>query len=143
MTKKTLDKNYAQYRAKYKEMRKAGNLRAHQRPLTKAEFEKIAKATGKASTARKDILFSQSKTRNLTYKQLDKALKTVREHGSQELYGFPHGNIELEAVQFEDFKKTRFRNVETMIKGLNSRQLFSLLIASGMTKQEVMDYYGY
>ena len=141
------EKNYLIYREQYKDYRRQGLIRAHQRPFTKEHFYKMYKdMRGNYKYTVEQAIMAQSKTGIFTKGEITKIWeqyqKEYEEQGKiEKLVGITWHYIRDVDLSKEITRK--FRTVGSLIKHLQTNQLIQLLVDSGYAREEILEEYGY
>ena len=144
---KIFEKNYLLYKEQYKDYRRQGLIRAHQRPFTKQHFYKMHKDMGRNyQYTVNQALMVQSKIGIFTKEEITKIWeqyqKEYEEQGKiEKLVGKTWRCIKDVDLSKEISKK--FRTVGSLLKHLKTNQLIQLLVDSGYDREEVLEEYGY
>ena len=141
------EKNYQLYREQYKDYRRQGLIRAHQRPFTKEHFYKMYKDMRRNyQYTVEQALMVQSKTGIFTKGEITKIWeqyqKEYEEQGKiEKLVGITWHYIRDVDLSKEITRK--FRSVDALLKNLKTNQLIQLLVDSGYDREEILEEYGY
>lgn len=144
-------KQYEKYVDEYAKLRKAGNVKKHQRKMSLRSFAELSEQVGKPSTTRKELIKQQSKTGELTKKEI----KKLYEHYNEVISKGKDSKLEsltvkrttkkgdvVEATVAEGTSR-KFKSAEMMVKNMSAAQLIRLMIDSGMSREEALEEYGY
>ena len=141
------EKNYLIYREQYKDYRRQGLIRAHQRPFTKEHFYNMYKDMRRNyQYTVEQAIMAQSKTGIFTKDEITKIWeqyqKEYEEQGKiDKLVGITWHYVRDVDLSKEITKK--FRTVGSLIKNLQTNQLIQLSVDSGYAREEVLEEYGY
>ena len=144
---KIFEKNYLLYRKQYKQYRKEGLIRAHQRPFTKEHFYNMHKDMRRnyQYTVNQAIM-TQSKIGIFTKEEITKIWeqyqKEYEEQGKiEKMVGITWHYIKDVDLSKEITRK--FKTVDSLLKNLKTNQLIQLLVDSGYDREEILEEYGY